>query len=74
MGAARLLLTRSRQLPVQGEVPSPCVSVCRMDAATALCEGCFRTLEEVAAWGMLPEGERRQVWQLIATRARAALA
>jgi predicted Fe-S protein YdhL (DUF1289 family) len=32
------------------EVPSPCINVCRMDAATGLCEGCFRTLDEIACW------------------------
>ena len=32
-------------------VPSPCISVCRMDAATGLCEGCFRTLDEIGQWG-----------------------
>ena len=24
-------------------VPSPCISVCRIDAVSGLCEGCFRT-------------------------------
>lgn len=31
-------------------VASPCINVCRMDAATALCAGCYRTLEEIAQW------------------------
>ena len=30
------------------DVPSPCVSVCRMDARRGLCIGCCRTLEEIA--------------------------
>ena len=38
-------------------MPSPCISVCRMDAVSGLCEGCFRTLDEIAAWGM--HGRRR---------------
>jgi predicted Fe-S protein YdhL (DUF1289 family) len=52
-------------------VPSPCVSVCRMDAATGLCEGCLRTLDEIAAWGSLGDGDRRAVWRRIEQRAGA---
>ena len=43
------------------EVASPCVSVCRMDAATGLCAGCYRTLSEIAAWIDLSPEERRAV-------------
>ncbi|WP_298926046.1 DUF1289 domain-containing protein [uncultured Ramlibacter sp.] len=52
-------------------VPSPCVSVCRMDAATGLCEGCLRTLDEIAAWGRMDEGAKRATWALIAQRLAA---
>jgi len=39
---------------------SPCASVCALDAATGLCRGCFRTIEEIAQWPTLsPEGKRR---------------
>ena len=31
-------------------VPSPCVSVCLMDPSSDFCNGCFRTLDEIAAW------------------------
>ena len=56
-------------------VPSPCISVCRMDAATALCVGCLRTIDEIAAWGMLDDDARRGVWAEIARRrARIAVA
>jgi len=50
-------------------LPSPCISVCRMDAASGLCEGCMRTLDEIAAWGMMDNRARRAVWQLIEKRA-----
>jgi predicted Fe-S protein YdhL (DUF1289 family) len=52
-------------------VPSPCVSVCRMDAASGLCEGCLRTIEEIAAWGMLDDEDKRAVWLKIEQRAGA---
>ena len=51
-------------------VPSPCVSVCRMNAASGLCEGCLRTLDEIAAWSTLADEARREVWQRIAQRCK----
>jgi predicted Fe-S protein YdhL (DUF1289 family) len=50
------------------DVPSPCVSICRMDAATGRCEGCLRTLDEIAAWSRMDDGQKQQVWALIAER------
>ena len=52
-------------------VPSPCVSICRMSEATGLCEGCLRTIDEIAAWSLLDEDARRAVWDAIALRRRA---
>ena len=42
-----------------------------MDPATQLCEGCFRTLDEIAAWSGLGEQGRREVWRRIGERALA---
>jgi predicted Fe-S protein YdhL (DUF1289 family) len=53
-------------------VPSPCISVCRMDDTCGLCLGCFRTLDEIIHWGRAGEAEKRAVWQLIAQRAGIA--
>lgn len=53
------------------DVPSPCRSVCVMDAASGLCQGCWRTLEEIAAWSALPDAGKRVVWARIAQRACA---
>lgn len=51
-------------------VPSPCNSVCRMSAATGWCEGCWRTLDEIVAWGRLDDAAKRAIWlQLGARRA-----
>jgi uncharacterized protein len=51
-----------------GDVPSPCISVCKLDSATEFCEGCYRTLDEIAAWGRMDDGSKRVVWGLIAER------
>jgi predicted Fe-S protein YdhL (DUF1289 family) len=52
--------------------PSPCVSICVMDPATGWCEGCFRTLPEIAAWGGLSSAERCAVLALLPARRQAA--
>ena len=70
--AVELLLEKAAALAQDGPVPSPCISVCRMDAVTGLCEGCFRTLDEIAAWGTQADDERRAVWRLVERRARTA--
>lgn len=54
-------------------VPSPCVSVCRMEPDTGLCTGCLRTLDEIAGWGASSDADKRSVWVAIAAR-RAARA
>jgi predicted Fe-S protein YdhL (DUF1289 family) len=72
MSAVQELLAERACLVREGKsqpVPSPCLSICRMDAATGWCEGCFRTLEEIAAWGGLDDDTKRALWHLIEQRA-----
>jgi predicted Fe-S protein YdhL (DUF1289 family) len=52
----------------ESPVPSPCISVCRMNARSGLCDGCFRTLDEIAAWSRLDDADKRLVWTLIEQR------
>ena len=47
---------------------SPCIKVCVIDQASGLCEGCFRTLAEIARWATLSEGERRRVMKELPSR------
>lgn len=49
-------------------VPSPCISVCFMSAKTGLCEGCFRTGNEIGGWSGADEVAKREVWGLIEQR------
>lgn len=42
-------------------VASPCISVCRMHEPTGWCEGCLRTLDEIAFWSVLDEDDKRAV-------------
>ncbi len=54
--------------PVAAGVASPCVSVCTMNARTGLCEGCLRTIDEIAHWGLYDDDEKRAVWVQLAAR------
>ncbi len=49
-------------------VPSPCIDVCRMDARTGWCEGCLRTIDEIAGWSTMDEDDKRAVWQRLELR------
>ena len=55
-------------LGMAGNMPSPCISVCRMDEASGLCEGCLRTIEEIATWSRLDDAGRRLVLQRLSPR------
>ena len=66
----QMLLEKASGLDLADFVPSPCISVCRMDAATGICVGCYRTLDEIAAWSRASEDEKRAVWNALLQRAR----
>lgn len=57
--------------PMASGVPSPCISVCRMDRHTGWCEGCMRTIDEIAGWSAMDDGQKRRVWQLLPQRREA---
>ena len=73
MSSRELIARRAREVSASRlpDVPSPCISVCRMDPVTQYCEGCFRTLDEIAAWGRMEDAGKREVWRLIGQRALA---
>jgi len=64
------LAAQVRQDALDGEVgvPSPCVSVCRMDGQRQYCLGCLRTIEEITAWSRMDDPAKRDVWALIERR------
>jgi predicted Fe-S protein YdhL (DUF1289 family) len=39
-----------------------------MDAASGLCEGCLRTIDEIVAWGTMADDDKRAVWQRLEQR------
>jgi len=39
-------------------IKTPCIKVCVVDGESGLCMGCYRRLNEVAAWSRLTDAER----------------
>ncbi len=54
-------------------IESPCIGVCKIDEATGYCEGCWRTLQEIAGWLSYDDAERARTVTILAAR-RAACA
>ncbi|NMG65547.1 DUF1289 domain-containing protein [Azoarcus indigens] len=52
-------------------VASPCIGVCRMNPATGWCEGCLRTLDEIANWSRASDADKRRVLLALAVRRQA---
>jgi predicted Fe-S protein YdhL (DUF1289 family) len=42
-------------------IESPCVKICTLDARSAVCLGCGRTIEEIARWSTMRAAERARV-------------
>ena len=69
--ALKMLATRADSIRATSEnIPSPCMNVCRMDTGSGLCEGCFRTIEEIREWGRSDDAAKRAMWGQIAQRLR----
>lgn len=78
MNTLELIAQRAREvgaraLSNQESLPSPCVSLCRIDQTTGFCDGCMRTLAEISAWAMLDNQGKRAVWRQIERRAQGEL-
>jgi prolyl-tRNA editing enzyme YbaK/EbsC (Cys-tRNA(Pro) deacylase)/predicted Fe-S protein YdhL (DUF1289 family) len=67
--AINLIAACARTVSATGDiVPSPCISVCRINAESGLCEGCFRTLEEISGWSRSGPQAKRELWKTILER------
>jgi uncharacterized protein len=56
--------------PEPADVASPCTGVCVI-GADDLCDGCFRTLAEIAGWSTATHAERRAILATPPERAKA---
>ena len=69
--AIQSLTARANAGSMAGEdIPTPCISVCRVNADNGLCEGCFRTLGEISAWGRSTAANKRELWKTIMHRVK----
>ncbi|WP_457306584.1 YbaK/EbsC family protein [Polaromonas sp. P5_E6] len=69
--AIELVSLRAATLDDEPDVPSPCISVCRMNSTSGLCEGCFRTRDEIAQWSGADDTAKRHIWTSIGQRMAA---
>ncbi len=73
--AIRQVTARARTVEAAGDVvPSPCISVCRINADSGMCEGCFRTLGEISGWARSGPDAQRELWRTIGRRMAAVQA
>lgn len=53
-------------------IRSPCINVCKMDATSGLCTGCFRTLDEITVWSRVDDAARANILAAVAQRRLAS--
>ncbi len=72
LDAMQSIATRAALVGAMAEdIPSPCVSVCRMDLQRTYCEGCLRSIDEIRVWRASSDLEKKAIWARIAERAVA---
>ncbi len=49
-------------------IASPCIGICSMNETSGLCEGCYRTIEEIRDWWDMAPAERDTVMQRLDQR------
>jgi predicted Fe-S protein YdhL (DUF1289 family) len=60
-----MIVNKSATLP---DVASPCINICKMNERSGLCEGCWRTLDEIIVWGKSDNANKRAILQQIELR------
>ena len=49
-------------------LPSPCISICKLNKSTGFCDGCFRTEDEIALWSSMSEEEKLNMLNILRQR------
>jgi predicted Fe-S protein YdhL (DUF1289 family) len=52
-------------------IETPCIKVCVIDRKSRLCEGCGRTIDEIAAWSVYTHEDRRRIMAELPSRLRS---
>lgn len=72
MNAIKMLAARAYAVRAMDEnIPSPCVSVCKMTADAAVCQGCLRSMDEIRVWSTSTDQQKKAVWARIEQRLQA---
>ena len=50
------------------KLPSPCVSICQMDAYDGVCVGCYRTRAEIASWPSMDQDDQMLLLDILRDR------
>ena len=53
------------------EPKSPCISICALDEHD-ICQGCYRSAEEITDWFMASAGQKREILERARARLREA--
>ena len=59
----------SDKLWARDEIDSPCVQICVIHPREGICAGCYRTLDEIAAWSRMAPDARRTLMAELPDRA-----
>jgi len=49
-------------------LPSPCISICKLNKSTGFCDGCFRTINEISQWPSMTDVERMSLLETLRQR------
>jgi len=51
------------------EIQSPCIKICTVHPTERICVGCYRTIEEIAAWSRMTTEARATIMAELPDRA-----
>ena len=49
-------------------LPSPCISICKLNKSTGYCDGCFRTEDEIALWPSMSNDDKLNMLNILRQR------
>lgn len=59
---------RNKRVLLDSTLPSPCTGKCRLNRDSLVCDGCFRSQEEIRNWSILNREMKLGVFELIKVR------
>jgi predicted Fe-S protein YdhL (DUF1289 family) len=61
-------MVESDSLAEAARMETPCINVCTLDPRSGLCQGCGRTVEEIARWSGMTDAERAAIMRALPAR------